>query len=173
MSDYDVTPEQASHGRVIPDRDLPMLAAQWLVDGYDSPLLRELASLTSREALEGKVRLADVLAELGHPIRDVDSPYEHLPWRGQWEGIWWAVDRMDRTHRPYASAQHVLEIIGDYEGLWEPGGGEALMVLLKVWDDHPDQRPAIDDEIRSHLRALQEDDVPPLTANAQHGEGRS
>lgn len=173
MSDYDVTPEQASHGRVIPDRDLPMLAAQWLVDGYDSPLLRELASLTSREALEGKVRLADVLAELGHPIRGVDSPYEHLPWRGQWEGIWWAVDRMDRTRRPYASAQYVLEIIGDYEGLWEPGGGEALMALLKAWHDLPDQRPAIDDEIRSHLRALQEDDVPPLTANAQHGEGRS
>lgn len=79
MTDYDVTPEQASHGRVIPDRDLPMVAAQWLVDGYDSPLLREMASLTSRQALEGEVRLTDVLAELGHPIREVDSPYEQLP----------------------------------------------------------------------------------------------
>lgn len=117
MTDYDVTPEQALRGRVIPDRDLPVVAAQWLVDGYDSPLLRELASLTSRQALEGEVRLADVLAELGHPIREVDSPYGRLSWRGQWEGIWWAVDRLDRTHRPYASAQYVLEIIGDYEGL--------------------------------------------------------
>lgn len=99
MTDYDVTPERASHGRVIPDRDLPMVAARWLVDGYDSPLLREMASLTSRQALEREVRLADVLAELGHPIRRVRSPYEELPWRGQWEGIWWAVDRMDGTHR--------------------------------------------------------------------------
>lgn len=78
---------------------MPKVAAQWLVDGYDSPLLREMASLTSRQALEGEVCLAEVLAELGHPIRKVDSPYEQLPWRGQWEGIWWAVDRMDRTHR--------------------------------------------------------------------------
>lgn len=172
MSHYDVTPEQASHGRVIPDRDLPMLAAQWLVDGYDSPLLRQLASLTSRQALEGEVLLADVLDELGYPIRQVDSPFDQLPWRGQWEGIWWAVDRLDRTHSPYASAQYVLEIIGDYEGLWEPGGGEALMALLKTWDDHADQRPAIEDQIRSHLRALQEGDVPPLMPNAPQGEGK-
>lgn len=162
MTHYEVTPEQASHGRVIPDRDLPMVAAQWLVDGYDSPLLREMASLTSRQALEGEVRLADVLAELGHPIRVVDSPYEQLPWRGQWEGIWWAVDRMDRTHRPYASAQYVLEIIGAYEGLWEPGGGEALMAMLRAWDENPDLRSAIDEQIRTHLRGLREADVPPL-----------
>ncbi|RYF56382.1 MAG: hypothetical protein EOO27_18550 [Comamonadaceae bacterium] len=157
-----VTPEQASHGRTTPDRDLPMLAAQWLVDGYDSPLLRELASLTSKQVLEGQVRLADVLAELGHPIRDVHSPYEQLPWRAQWEGIWWAVDHMDRTHRPYAAAQYVLEIVGDHEDLWEPGGGERLMAMLKAWDDHPDQRSEIDKQVRRHVRGLREEDVPPL-----------
>lgn len=157
-----MTPERASHGRVIPDRELPVVAAQWLVDGYDSPLLRELASLTSRQALEGEVRLADVLAELGYPIRGVASPYEQLPWRGEWEGIWWAVDRMDRTHRPYASTQCVLEIVGDHENLWEPGGGEALMAMLRTWDEDPDQRSAIDEQGRVHLRGLREDDVPPL-----------
>lgn len=162
MTDYDVKPEQASHGRVIPDRDLPMLAAQWLVDGYNSPLLREMASLTPKQALEGQFRLADVLAELGHPLREVDSPYEQLPWRGQWEGIWWAVDRMDRTHRPYASAQYVLEIVGDHEDLWGPGGGESLMAMLRTWDENPGQRSAIDEQIRAHLRGLREDDVPPL-----------
>lgn len=162
MNHFDVTPEQASHGRVIPDRDLPMLATQWMVDGYDSPLLRELASLTPKQALEGEVRLSDVLAELGHPIREVDSPFEQLPWRGQWEGIWWAVDRMDRTHRPYASAQYVLETIGDHVDLWEPGGGEALMAMLRAWDENPDLRPAIDERIRAHLRGLRQDDVPPL-----------
>lgn len=63
-----------------------MVAAQWLVDGYEAPLLRELSSLTSRQALDGEVRLTDVLAELGHPSRDImDSPYEQqLPWRGPW-----------------------------------------------------------------------------------------
>lgn len=162
MSAGHITPEEASHGRTIPDRELPMVAAQWLVDGYDSPLLRELASLTSRQALEGEVPLADVLAELGHPIPEVDFPYEQLPWRGKWELVWWAADSMDRTHRPYASAQYVLEMIGDDEALWEPGGGDALMAMLQAWDDRPDQRAAIDDRIRRHLRGLREDDVPPL-----------
>ncbi|UUW90519.1 hypothetical protein [Pimelobacter simplex] len=165
MTSRDVTPEQASRGRVIPDRDLAMVAAQWLVDGYDSPLLREMASLTPRQALEGEVRLAEVLAELGYPVRNLGSPYEQDPWRGHWESIWWAVDRMDGTHRPYASAQHVLEIIGDHEDLWEPGGGEALVALLHAWDEAPEQRPAVDERIRAHLRGLREDDVPPLISS--------
>lgn len=170
MTRYGVTPEQASFGRVIPDRDLPMVAAQWLVEGYDSPLLRQLASLTSQQGLEGEVRLTDVLAELGYPVRQVRSPYEELPWRGHWEGIWWAVDRMDRTHRPYASAQYVLEIIGDWEGLWELGGGDALMAMLRAWDENPDLRPVIDGQIRGHLRGLREDDVPPLRLPEGLGE---
>jgi hypothetical protein len=54
-----------------------------------------------------------VLAELGHPVVPIDSPYDQLPWRGCWDRICWAVDQMDRTHSPYASAQRVLEILGD------------------------------------------------------------
>ncbi|MEO6412587.1 MAG: hypothetical protein ABIO48_08355 [Pedococcus sp.] len=162
METFNVTPEQASHGRVVPDRELPMLAAQWLVEGYDSPLLRTLASLSPQEALQGHVALADVLAELGFPIKTPGLPYEELPWRGQWEGVWWAVDQMDRTHSPYASAQYVIEVIGDHEDLWEPGGGYRLMALLRTWDAHHDQRSAVDDQIRDHLRNLSEDQVPPL-----------
>lgn len=37
-----------------------MVAAQWLGGGYDSSLLREMASLTPSQALGGTVRLADV-----------------------------------------------------------------------------------------------------------------
>lgn len=139
-----------------------MLAAQWLAEDYDSPLLRDLASLSPREALEVKVRLSDVLAELGFPITSPSSPYEDLPWRGQREGIWWAVDQMDRSYTPYASAQYVLEIIGDYEGLWEPGGGDQLMALLRAWDVKRDARTGIEEEIREHLRGLRQDQVPPL-----------
>lgn len=156
------TPEQVARGRVVPDRELPMVAAQWLVDGYDSPLLRELASLTSRQALEGQVRLDDVLAELGHPARFLESPYEQVAWRGQWEDIWWAVDRIDRTYRPYAAAQYVLEIIGDHEDLWGPGGGADLSAMVQAWNDDAERRTVVEDQIRAHLRALREHDVPPL-----------
>lgn len=54
MNAFDVTPEQARRGRAVPDADLPMLAAHWLVGGYDSPLLRELAGLTRRESTEAR-----------------------------------------------------------------------------------------------------------------------
>jgi hypothetical protein len=43
---FDITPEQASRGLVIPDTDLPMLAAQWLVAGCDLPGVRELVALS-------------------------------------------------------------------------------------------------------------------------------
>ncbi|CAN5268642.1 hypothetical protein BH09ACT11_BH09ACT11_13010 [soil metagenome] len=165
MADDLITPEQMSHGRVVRDDDLPGLAAQWLVEGYDSPLLRELAGLTRREAMQARQLLPQVVAELGHPITANDFPYEGLPWRGYWEGIWWAVDQMDKTHSPYASAQHVLEILGDLPDLWEPGRGEELMKLLRDWDATRGDRPAIADRIRVHLRSLRETDVPRLSAS--------
>lgn len=145
-----------------------MLACQWLIDGFDSPLLVELAALSPREALEGKVRIHDVLAELGFPERTSTHAYETLPWRGQWEGIWWALERMDRTHSPYASAQHVLEIIGDHEDLWGPGRGDALVALLSSWDENRGDRIALGDRIREHLRGLRECDVPPLLGSPPH-----
>lgn len=36
------------------------------------------------------------------------------------------------------------------------------MTLLRLWDENPDQRAAIDEKIRRHLRGLRETDVPPL-----------
>ncbi len=107
MNTFDLTPEQASRGRVIPDGDLPMLAAHWLVDGHDSPLLRELAALTRRDATEARRLFGAVLAELGHPVAAIDQPYDELPWRGHWEQIRWAstswTEPTPRTPRRNAS----------------------------------------------------------------------
>jgi hypothetical protein len=162
VTEFDITPEQASHGRPIRDADLPMLAAHWLTQGYDSPLLRELAGLSHNQATEAREMFGAVLAELGHPIAQSDWPYEQLPWRGCWEEIWWAIDRMDKTHAPYASAQRVLEVLGDVPDLWGPGHGEELMTLLNLWDQHPERRQELNGRIRAHLRSLREGDVPPL-----------
>ncbi|MFG1818703.1 hypothetical protein ACGFIF_33415 [Kribbella sp. NPDC049174] len=140
MTAFDIIPEQASHGQVVPDAELPMLAAHWLAAGYDSPLLRELAGLTRRQATEAGQMLDAVLAELGHPTVIVDDPFEQLPWRGYWHHIWWAIDQMDKTHIPYASAQRVLEVLGEVPDLWRPGRGAQLIALLRQWDAHPDQR---------------------------------
>lgn len=103
-----------------------------------------------------------VLAELGHPVVAIDSPYEELPWRGYWEQIWWAVDQMDKTHTPYASAQRTVEVLSNVPDLWGPGRGEDLMTLLQLWDEQRDRRDDLTELIRAHLHSLRESDVPPL-----------
>lgn len=146
------------------DEDLPMLAAQWLIDGWDSDLLRDLAAMSRKEARAGaRRRLAAVLASLGFELRpSATSPWEELPWRGSWGLIAWARDEMDRRLSPYAAAQRVLEVVGDVPELWEPGRGERLMSMLREWDAQPDRRDALDDDIRALLRSLKADTVPPL-----------
>jgi hypothetical protein len=160
---FDVTPEQASRGRVVADGDLPMLAAQWLVEGYDSPLLRELAGLSSRHSTEARQMFEAVLAELGHSVTTIDNPADGLPWLGYWEPIWWAVDQMDKTSTPYASAQQVVEVLSDVPELWDPGRGDDLLTLLRQWDEQPARHDDLTELLRAHLRSLNETDVPPLT----------
>jgi hypothetical protein len=162
VTDLDATPAEVSQGRTVRDADLPMLAALWLTRGFDSPLLRELAGLTRHQATEAAGMLAAVLAELGHPPADVRVPYDELAWCGYWEQIRWSVEQMDRSFSPYASAQRVLDVLGDVPDLWGPGGGEQLMNLLRRWDEQRDHRDELTDRIRTHLRSLQESDVPPL-----------
>ncbi len=162
----DLTPELASRGGAddVMDEVLPMLAAQWLIDGWDSAQLRDLAAMSRKEAREGARRqLAAVLASLGFDLRPVATfPWEELPWRGYWALIVWARDEMDRRLSPYAAAQRVLEVVGDVPELWEPGRGEALMSMLREWDAQRVRRDALDDGIRALLRSLKADMVPPL-----------
>jgi hypothetical protein len=159
------SPEEASRSGAwqVRDEQLPMLAAVWLTQGYDSEELRELAGLTRREARQaGRRLLAGVLASLGWPMRDWRDGPEELPWLGYWYQIAWARDEMDRLLAPYAAAQRVIEVAGDVPDLWVPAGGARLTSLLRDWDQHPADRPQIEDQIREHLRSLQEEDVPPL-----------
>ena len=51
---YEITPEQASRGQLLPDRDLIMLGAHWLAAGHESPALLELASLTPSDVNEAR-----------------------------------------------------------------------------------------------------------------------
>lgn len=162
VSGFGTTPEEASRGRVVADAELPMLAAQWLVEGFDSPLLRELAGLSRRQSSEAREMFEAVLAELGFPVVKIESPYEQLPWRGCWDQVRWAVDQVGTTHTAYASAQRVLEVLSDVPGLWGPGHGTELLALLQQWDEHRDQRSHLSELIRTHLYSLRESDVPPL-----------
>jgi hypothetical protein len=162
-----MSPEEASQSGAghVRDEHLPMLAALWLAQGYDSEELRELAGLTRGEARQaGRRLLAGVLASLGWPMRDWRNAPEEIPWLGYWYQIAWAQDEMDRLLSPYAAAQRVIEVAGDVPDLWFPAGGARLISLLRNWDQQPTERQRIDDQIREHLRSLREKDVPPLIA---------
>ena len=74
----------------------------------------------------------------------------------------WAVEQMDTTHSPYASAQRLLEILGDVPDLWAPGGGQQVRTLLAQWNEQPDHREELTEQISTHLRSLHDSDVPPL-----------
>jgi hypothetical protein len=161
----DISPEAASRGDAghLPDELLPMLAAVWLAEGYDSEELRELAALSRQEARQaGRRRLAQVLASLGYPMREWRHSLEELPWLGYWRQIEFAQAEMDRLLTPYASAQRVVEVAGDVPDLWGPAGGERLMSLLRDWDEIPSDRSQIEGQLREHVRSLRAEDVPPL-----------
>jgi hypothetical protein len=158
-----ITPEAARwEAGTVQDGDLPMLAALWLADGYDSAQLRDLAGLTKRDGAEARALLPDVLVSLGYPIPEFIDPYDRQPWRGYWGRIRWAQRGMDGLMSPYAAAQVILEVAGDVEGLWQAARGQELMALLREWDQEPDARAAIDQQIREHVRGLEESAVPPL-----------
>ncbi|KRC66547.1 hypothetical protein ASE12_18285 [Aeromicrobium sp. Root236] len=161
MTRFDVTPEQAAQGRIVEDRDLPMLAAQWLTEGWDSPAVRELAGLTRHQVNDAVGLLQRAVNELGFAQPASHFPWDDAPWHGHWQGIWWAVDQMDKKLSPYAAAQEVLETVGDVPDLWKPGHGDELMQLLERWREHPEDREDVAERLRSLLRSLTEDDVPP------------
>jgi hypothetical protein len=50
--------------------DLPMIAADALARGVDSPALRELAGLSRTDTRESADLLAHAMGELGHPLRE-------------------------------------------------------------------------------------------------------
>jgi hypothetical protein len=161
----DISPEEASQGGAdhLPDELLPSLAAVWLAEDHDSEELREFAALSERESRQtGRRLFADVLASLGHPVRDRGASPEELPWLGYWHQIKFAQDEMDRRLTPYAAAQRVIAVGGDVPDLWAPAGGQRLMSLVQKWDERPSERSRIDQLIRDHIRALKVEDAPAL-----------
>jgi hypothetical protein len=159
-----LSPRDAAQGGLygVPDQEVPLLAAQWLAEGYDSTELRELAALSSADRVEARRGLPAALASIGFAVIERDSPWEEVPWRGYWGQILWSVREIDHKLTAYSAAQQVLEVLGDVPDLWEPGGGEALEALIVSWDERPADRPAIEAKLRAHLARLRADLVPAL-----------
>lgn len=156
------TPEEAAQTalRDHADVDLPHLAAKWLADGFDSKALRNLAAIGPGGEAEARRLLPTALVSIGFPVVPTDWPDEEGPWRGFGSRIAWAIREMDAKLSPYAAAQCVLEALEELPGLSESVNGADLERLLRDWDASVEQRSALDDRIRRHLRAIRAKDVP-------------
>jgi hypothetical protein len=97
-----------------------------------------------------------VLVSVGYLVPDIIDPFDRQPWRGYWGRIRWAQRGMDGLMSPYAAAQVVLEVVGDVDGLWQAARGHELMALLREWDQKPEKRDAVDQQLRDYVRGLQD-----------------
>lgn len=87
---------------------LPHLAADALADGFDSPVLRELAALGARDDLEARRLLPVALTELGCSLELwTDSWGELFPWEESRARF--APDLVARTERAVAIVQRDLD----------------------------------------------------------------
>lgn len=160
-----VSPLQASVGDcdAVPDADLPMLAAQWLVEGWDSEELVELAGLTRAESVpHARHLLSQVLLSLGLSDPLAVDPELHRPWRGRWNDIAWVQEHLGTLLAPYAAAQRILEITETSSELQTAARAGLLGELLTRWDEHASRRSQTSRDIRVILAELREIDC--LTA---------
>ena len=159
MEPFAFSPEEAARGRTVPDRYLPMLAAEWLANGWDSPALRELAGLTVKDVNEVGELFEDAMDELGfRQRRSFRDPYDPA-WLGHWDQIANYVSDMDVLASPYATAQRVIELASETPGLWEPCHCDQLQELLHQWRMREVERGLIGQKVRQILRSITEDSI--------------
>lgn len=111
----------------MPDSDLPLLAARWLTEGWESELLVELAGMARSEAhLDAHRLLPLVLSSLGF---DASAEFRSTGLGRYTALVGWAVRAMDGPFIPYSAAQKVLEAVDD-----DPAAFEGVPGVEKLGD---------------------------------------
>ncbi|MDH6143276.1 hypothetical protein P3T35_005310 [Kitasatospora sp. GP30] len=129
-----------------PSEELPMLAAEALAAGVDSPALRELAGLSRSDASQDL--FIQAMTELGHPIPGRQDAWRRLM-------LWEAEALLEGTRQPYQAGHeiywcachlerspHIESVIVEFLGLWS------------TWEDHPIDREATERAMREAAARL-------------------
>ena len=130
-----LSPRDAAAGSTdyVPDERLPLLAAAWLAEGWDSEALVELASMSASDArAEARRLLPTVLDSLGvsNPYSAADEAAARYAAK-----VAWAVREMDSRFVPYSAAQKLLETVDDEPQLFDGmPGTQALRQALRAVD---------------------------------------
>lgn len=126
-----------------PIEDLPMIAAEALADGLDSPALVELAGLSRRDPpADIRDLFVEAMAELGLPLPGVEDAWRErmlgaaegmltsslTPYEASNE-IYWCACHLERTDT-------TTMLVDLFVGLWSS------------WEDWPDERVSIERDMR-------------------------
>jgi hypothetical protein len=129
--------------------ELPMIAAQALARGVDSPALCELAGLGRTEIREAHDMFTQTMLELGHPLRD----RRVVLWdragrvaRAVLAGDVGAPESADEIAALLYAAEH-LDVQGRHCDM-----ATRFELLSMDWDDMPEHREEIAEEIRVAAR---------------------
>ncbi|MGP3961958.1 hypothetical protein ACTWPT_38825 [Nonomuraea sp. 3N208] len=136
---------------LLPD-ELPLLAAEALARGVDSPALRELAGLFSHEVREARDLFYLAMDELGSPIPDMEEARRRM----MAMVARWALKGEMSLH----SAAHEVCWQSYYASDSRPLQTESMMRFLSLqsaWEDRPERRAEIEADIRAAMRQLLEE----------------
>jgi hypothetical protein len=132
--------------RRVDARDLPMIAAQALARGVDSPALRELAGLGRADARDAADLLTRALQELGRPLRGPQQVRWDRARRLAGDVVAGALSAAD-------GAERIAALLCEADHRDDHGRACDLATRFEMlsldWDDYPGQRPTIVEEIRA------------------------
>lgn len=128
--------------------ELPMIAAQALAEGLDSPSLRELAGLSRGEYREARELLFQVVDELGLPkLPDCDQAVWEMVGSYARRIVSGAVAPVDGAHA-----------IAWYAGsLGFPGSLATFAFLADLWEDNVVERAQLEQDIVREAEAMLRD----------------
>ncbi|GIJ43735.1 hypothetical protein Val02_06210 [Virgisporangium aliadipatigenens] len=131
--------------------ELPLAAAQALARGVDSPALRELAGLGRADVRDATDLFDRAMSELGRPLR---APRAVL-----WEQARQvAAGLLAGTATTPVAAGRIAALLCSADHLDERGRSSELATRFEVlsvdWDDYPNDRPAIAEQIKAAAREV-------------------
>ncbi|MGW3351623.1 hypothetical protein ACWDA3_50715 [Nonomuraea rubra] len=136
---------------MLPD-ELPMLAAEALARGVDSPALRELAGLFSHEVREARDLFYLAMEELGSPVPDMEEARPRM--------MAMVARRALRGEMSLPAAAHEVYWQSCYISTSWPARTEIMTAFLSLqtaWEDHPEKRARIEEHTRAAMRRLLEE----------------
>ncbi|MFD7966033.1 hypothetical protein ACFV5J_35145 [Streptomyces zaomyceticus] len=126
-----------------PTEDLPMIAAQALADGLESPALVELAGLSRRDPpADIRDLFGQTMAELGFPVPGVEEAWRERMLEAAGGMLTGSLTRYEASSEIYWCACHLertdasTKLVDLFVGLWSS------------WEDWPDQRASIERDMQ-------------------------